>query len=346
MNKKTFSIFIAIVAVIAAMAAVFIIQHNNQNEKIAFSVNGTEVSEKEFSAEMQDMKQRVSAEFYQKYNQTLSAKDMNKSFDGERPIDRLRELAKNSLIEKKIKLKLANENGFSYPTDYEGFYKKMEEENKNRRDKINSGGVVYGSEEFTRKTWDAYVFSSIDTSLRDSLITISDDDLARYESENTEKFSEVYYEVVCDLIQVFYGLENDKDLAFETAEKLRERLINGEKAENLTEELKTDKRIKFYPGLVFDNSSAGSNAYAYPKGSELAPSMHEGDISEVVDENFGATIYICKQAQSYVKKETNKARVEYSYRAERYKKLIDRKISEAECEINDKVFYKTEPREE
>lgn len=345
MNKKTLLICITAAAVIAAAVTSLILLHNNSDDKVAFSVNGIDVTAKELAAEMQDMKWQVSAEFYKKYNQNLSSKDWNKSFGGEIPIERLREISKDKIIEKKIKLTLANENGFSYPTDYDGFYKQMDEVNKNRKDKIHSGGVVYGSKEFTRKTWEAYVFSNIDTSLRESLISVSDEALARYESENIKKFSETEYDVVCDILQVFYGTEGDKEGAFETADKLRSRLVNGEKAESIAKELESDERIKFYPGLVFNNEAAGSNEYAYPKGSELAPSMKEGDISEVVDENFGASIYVCKKAQTSIKMNPNKKQVEYSYREEEYKKLIDRKISETECVINKKVFYKIKLKE-
>ncbi len=327
---------VCIAAAVIAAAAAGVIRYGTQSGGEVLKINDITVTAEELKAEMQDLKPDISGEFYRKYNINLSSKDWNREFDGVVPMAYLRDAAKNKLVEKKIKLILANENGFDYPTDFKSFYSEMEEENKKRKSKIDSGEVVYGAKSYSRKTWDAYVFSNIDTQLREKLINVTEDELKRYTEENRERFETLKYNVTCDILQIHYKDEDDKKSVFEEAERVRKRLTDGESAKKIVDEYNSPE-VKLYTSQVFSNEYAGSNEMAYPEGSVTAPNMKKGDISEILDENFSAAIYICTESAE-PEKSIDSIQVEYSYREDEYKKLIDRKADEANIVINEKRY--------
>lgn len=140
----------------------------HRSEVIAW-VNGHPISVSEFEHWMLLQRAGVQNYFYVRYKVADSEDFWEKQIEGETPLIMLKEKALEKAVRCKVQQIVSLEKGLVEHIDFDRMMLEMRKENLDRKNKINSGEVVYGAKQYTERTFFAHEFDKMLIQLKAAL---------------------------------------------------------------------------------------------------------------------------------------------------------------------------------
>ena len=142
-----------------------------QNDtKIIATINGEPIAVGEFDLFASQNRSKVIQHFRNNYNTDYSEKFWGKRIKGDSPLELLKKMTFEDLIELKIQQLLAREYGIVEHIDYINFLKKLSAENIRRANKIAKAEAIYGPKVYSKEVYFDYLISNMVIQLKDSLV--------------------------------------------------------------------------------------------------------------------------------------------------------------------------------
>lgn len=204
--KGKWMIGLAVAIIIITISAAIISRF--QNSVAVAYVNGEPVTALEFSQEMAENKSKVYDYFRRKYNAQEDKNFWETAYNGEVPVQMLKKMTLDDLIEIKVEQILGKQNGLLSDTRYNVFLKVREQENKKRAKAKENGEVIYGPVEYGEREYFHYVHSNMVIQLKELLIAKELDIKAEMQMEsNREKLKNGMSEqaLEAEIIDTKYG---------------------------------------------------------------------------------------------------------------------------------------------
>ncbi|MBW4083215.1 SurA N-terminal domain-containing protein [Paenibacillus sp. S150] len=124
------------------------------------SVNGIPVTLKEFLARMPGQRSAALSYYQQAYGcDTGAAGFWTSPCGGEIPLQRLKRMTLDELVENRVRELAAQEAGLDCPVGYDAFLAAWKAENRQRSRRLAEGGVVYGPREYSEQVYYRYLAS-------------------------------------------------------------------------------------------------------------------------------------------------------------------------------------------
>ena len=120
---------------------------------VVMYVGGYPVTREELQFHMSMEKTNVSNYFHQTHGVNLSGKSWHREYDGERPIEILRERGVQSVTDAKTLQIMALEYGVTSDISFVSMKEGMEEVNEQRKQQLEEGEILYGVVEFNALTY-------------------------------------------------------------------------------------------------------------------------------------------------------------------------------------------------
>lgn len=260
-------------------------------------------------------------------------------FDGNTPLSIIQELALEDLKEKKVLQKMAIDRNICNAFSYTSLLQDMSKENDSRSKAVSSGEVIYGNVSFDAMRYYDYIFSNLKNELTDYIIqsneiSITEQELMRYYTENKEEFFiDVWVKVIT--AEAAYGIEGQKskEEIIKTFEAVKERMKAGDDLDTLAEEFEGI----IFQGLYMDSKNTLSgrmNDYLYRW--ELASSLMAGEISQPYDTGHSIIMIQCLERKEsfYASFEENRDFIRSILLNDRIQKLFKDSILNAKLDLN------------
>ena len=343
-------IFLGIVMLAAIPFCLHLLGEYKENRTLA-EINGEPVSVKEFKMILADYSSSTYSYFKQKYGVEDSVDFWTKSIGGEVPIDYARKKALEAIARIKIEQSLAKEKGIVKDIAYSSLLKKLEEENKSRREAISKGQVIYGPMKYSEREYFNYVHSNrliqLKKNLGDNEFKLSEEDRKKFYEANKEK----NYKIV-DAMTVLYiktsGVdekgnpkEDKRNEAKAKMEQLKSRLDKGESFESVSKAYGVEGNVKIVSGeRKFDSTTSRSDPEDAAKILEAANRLNKGQISGVVEERDGFYILNCieKKEGGYRAFEEVKGSIGLEYVDKKFEEMIQLLIKDAKIEVVESLY--------
>lgn len=150
----------------------WIMDRDGAGEEPVLTVNGADVSEREFEAAMALERVSVIHEFQTKHGAEYNSDFWDKSFGGTTPSETLRTRALERCINIKLQQTAAVQVGIlkEGDTSYSSFLTMLEEENKRRKEAADSGQIIYGPKNYGEEEFFKYTFNNMVIRLKEKLV--------------------------------------------------------------------------------------------------------------------------------------------------------------------------------
>ena len=130
-------------------------------EEAVFRIEDTEISTEQFNYYISKNRSDIISQ-YQENAELIDEAFWARKADGEATTaDVLKEKAKQECLYDQMLLIIAQKKGIADSHSFEDIRKDMEEENQERKEKIESGRIVYGNKSYSVETYMSYYFSNL-----------------------------------------------------------------------------------------------------------------------------------------------------------------------------------------
>jgi len=174
---------------IATIVLVGFVLRYSTDQNIILTINQHKVTIDEFNVFLQDSKAITISYFQNKYNAEYNKDFWQTSFQGETPIEHLKNRALKKLKEYKVEQIMMLEEGVVEEINHQYFLKAYGEENLLRQQKLNSNEPIYGPKQYQALEYFQYSHTLNRQKLIDKLVLEA-------RKEHTEEFFESYYEKI------------------------------------------------------------------------------------------------------------------------------------------------------
>jgi hypothetical protein len=157
------------VALILTMSLLSLFSCRNDQEQIIAWINQEPILIQEYSFFADPNKASVFQYFSEKYHARASSDFWKRSYGKESPREMLRKLTLEKLVACKVVLGLAKSQGLIEDFSYSAFLQDLENENKARRKKIDSGQIIYGPVQWDAFTYFYYRQSNLEIALKQKI---------------------------------------------------------------------------------------------------------------------------------------------------------------------------------
>jgi hypothetical protein len=268
-------------------------------QAVVMRVNGLPVTRAEFQFQMQRAEAQTSSYFWRTYSANSSEKgfwERTYGDPGERPIDVLRETAKETAVRSKVLQALAVEHGVTDNVDFARIKTTMDEVNRQRRAAFEAGETLYGPVEFEFLTYWLQMESNFETQLQDKLeggeVTVAEEQIrARYDAYYDEfhstdnfTFAELFIPFLPAGQEPVGGVEITAEEAWERVNEAYAALTGGADFDAVCQDFMGDAPNEYtlYPTAT----PVGSTGLLLQYTAGLA----EGSYSEPFENGFGFSI--------------------------------------------------------
>lgn len=153
-------------------------------EEAVFRIEDTEISTEQFNYYISKNRSDIISQ-YQENAELIDEAFWARKADGEvTTADVLKEKAKQECLYDQMLLIIAQKKGIADSHSFEDIRKDMEEENQERKEKIESGRIVYGNKSYSVETYMSYYFSNLIHELmkemEDQELKFTDEELMQY----------------------------------------------------------------------------------------------------------------------------------------------------------------------
>ncbi len=153
-------------------------------EEAVFRIEDTEISTEQFNYYISKNRSDIISQ-YQENAELIDEAFWARKADREATTaDVLKEKAKQECLYDQMLLIIAQKKGIADSHSFEDIRKDMEEENQERKEKIESGRIVYGNKSYSVETYMSYYFSNLIHELmkemEDQELKFTDEELMQY----------------------------------------------------------------------------------------------------------------------------------------------------------------------
>lgn len=153
-------------------------------EEAVFRIEDTEISTEQFNYYISKNRSDIISQ-YQENAELIDEAFWARKADGEATTaDVLKEKAKQECLYDQMLLIIAQKKGIADSHSFEDIRKDMEEENQERKRKIENGQIVYGNKSYSVETYMSYYFSNLIHELmkkmEDQELKFTDEELMQY----------------------------------------------------------------------------------------------------------------------------------------------------------------------
>lgn len=179
MKRRIALLSLVLLAAIAGIA--YAVRAGSADEDTVAFVNGEPVSEGEFRLLTEANRSDVYRYFREKYGAEDGEGFWNRSFGGEIPLERLRDVALDAAVKDKIIQLSARKLGLIDDLSFDGLVGRWQDENERRKKTIERGGVIYGPQQIDLTAFRTLELNDLEAKLKRMMEQeISDDELMRY----------------------------------------------------------------------------------------------------------------------------------------------------------------------
>lgn len=321
--------------------------------KAAASVNGEPVDSRELSLVMAELRPETMDYFYRQYGADVNKPGFWKTdFSGEVPLKLLKDKALKRLVRLKVEELQARDAGAADDISYGTFLRRLDEENKQRREKLDKHEVVFGPKQFTERTYFNYTFQTMVNELKNKLAAdrfdLSDSALtAYYETVKAERFRKPA-DMTVRTLSVRYSAESgggslSEQEAADEVRRLKDRLSDKASFEAFADEAASGGSGKYaVEERTFKAENRKDDGDRYPALLAAADSLDAGGIGgpfKDADRQAVGLILVEEKAGGGVEPfEAVKDTVRVLYTDKLYEEWIDRLAADAEVTVNPGVY--------
>lgn len=338
--KKTHKICIFLASIILS-TTIFMVNAQSEfsnNSDIVATVNGESIYSKEFQNCLTDGSAVVYNYFYNKYEADYNEDFWNTDFEGEVPIEMLKEATLKSLVATKVQQSLMKKYNLWADTSYPSFLKELDEENKRRQKAHENGEVIYGPIEYDEMNYFSYVFSNKLIELKKKLSEeqdLSKGDITEFYEEIKDEFYKIEDTLHIEKLQITNNNLNN------TFEKVKFSADNKENFKDIAFKYTDDNNKVDYREYAFvpDNAKADERQYT---AKSIAQELEIGEVSDIFLSGNDLVIIKLKERinNGYYTLDDVYENVKTLYIDKEYEALIKSLINSAEVKINYDIYNK------
>lgn len=229
--KRTKSITKALVLITTAIIIAFCFYTlfmnysvKNKEESFIATVNGDQISVREFKNALINLRTDIFTYFNQKYGAEISNDFWTRTFNGEVPIELVKRKALDNCIKVRIQYALAKREGILQDTSYSSFLRSLDEENNRRKAAIEKKQVIYGPVQYSESNYFAYTLSNLTSKLINKLdekeLKAEESELKLFYEKNKERYTQPYSEVK-DNVKLMHANAKFEELLIKLAKEAK-----------------------------------------------------------------------------------------------------------------------------
>ncbi|MGL5435635.1 MAG: peptidyl-prolyl cis-trans isomerase [Lachnospiraceae bacterium] len=336
---------------IVAFIAAYLMMSVGINNMTVAAVNNEAISVREFKNQLIQKQAEVENYFKVKYGVSINKQQWNDTFEGEVPIEVLKEWAIRELTRIKVQQIMAREAGLTEDISYQSFLQELKAENEKRAEMQKNNQVIYGSQQYSEQQYFAYIFSNMVIQLKSDIakekLLINDEILQKYFKQRKSEYTGDEYLIEIEKLFLSYADEDGcSDSAARAAAKsymegFMIRLNQGETFKNIVEHSVDPPMDNIQlTEETFEKVNERYDTELSPVMLEQARALNLGEYSNIFEENNGFSIIRCvtKEDGEPLSFEKVKEQVRYNLIDDIYEKQVDSKVNEAEVTINSIIY--------
>ncbi|QHW33495.1 hypothetical protein GZH47_23645 [Paenibacillus rhizovicinus] len=322
----------------------------NPSDVIA-RVDGEPVSYGEFAHELTANRAVVIGYFKDKYGTEFSPDFWTTAVGGELPLDRVKRLALDASVRRKVQQIEARKHGLTADISYRTLLRTMKETNADREAKVKRNEVVYGPVTFDEQRFIDDSGQRLFQALRDELqpgFAITDAEISAYYEANKTQF-ELGDSRTIRAIEVVFADEQDRKQAIGSARsKLNDilaQLDGGAKFADVYDRLSADSASGLSVSeRVYDYKTPRTESINHPVLMAAINKLAAGQTSGLVEDGLSIGIYACVDKSGIAAIPLNEAepQIKKDLASTAYNRFVDELQRKAQVEIDDRNMAKVE----
>jgi len=275
--------------------------------------------------------------FQSRYGAEYEQNFWQKEYDGQTPLDALRQKALEQITQLKVQQIAAKKAGLVQDITYGGFLKAREEENQRRQEDASSGKVIYGPLKYGVEEYYQYTFNNLLIRLQEWLsareLSPSPEAIAMFYQKNKETLYKKSPSIQTKKLFVPDETEASRQIAQQVIQQT-ERFHSLDLAA-----ASVDAKVQL-SGQVFDDASLRDDARYMPELLEAAQQLAPGKTSGVIRVSGGYAVLQClkREEGGYVSQEHVEEDIRSRLLEGDYETWLKAEILQAKVEIHQEVF--------
>lgn len=353
--KKLTILAVILIFVISLLTISSILNHLTtvKDNDTILTVNGEQVSLNEFLTVLSGLRSNTYSYFSQKYGSTDSKNFWTTSFNGEVPVNVLKQKTIDALKKLKIEQMLMKQYGITNDISYSGFLKDFKAENERRKIAVGENHAIYGPMQYEEKIYYDNLQTERIEKLKQRLsgkkFFISEEEIKIFYNDNKDekyknKDSIKIEKIALPIINVYEDVSmNEKGKPEMVISQILKRIRGGEKFKIVVDDYKSKgvKEVEFEE-LVFDGSTLMNYAALYPEISSKVNDMNTNQISDIISERNSLNIIkiIEKKSGVYKTYEEVKGQIKKELIDKKYERMINKLLDSANVKLREKILRK------
>lgn len=263
-----------------------------------------------------------------------------KSFDGEIPLEVLKDNTLDLCINIKLQQMISKEKGIVENIDYESFVEDWKNINEERLKLVEEKKPIYGPVQYKEREYYEYILNTMQEKVKEYLVNNEISFEIDVLNEYYNKMKEVYFKnedtVKVEILTIPYNNENMIN-AKDTLQEVKEKIISGE---DITNNIK-DSQIKII-NREFRPDTAREDEKNDMELKNIVYRLKSGEVSEILEDRENYYIIKCLDVieNGYKSFEEVKGIIKKYYVDDEYEKLVNEKKDNSTIEINKKAYSK------
>lgn len=256
-----------------------------QSQKLDLTLNGHKITEEEFISAMNDQIYDVTSYFYDTYGAAVDQGFWLKDFEGEIPYEMLAEETIEQLKYYYGVYEHAMEMNYVDSVTYDSFVKRMENENKTRKEKVQRGEVIYGLLEYSEELYREYELDIFQKAYCDDPDNEGMDITDAQRQEYYEAYKDTYFaandDISIDYLKVYFETEEEKDLYKGLMTDLYKSMDQEHSMSQLVQE--TPQLLAYFASESILSNEYSVYARTIPDVLEYAMELPAGESTQVIE---------------------------------------------------------------
>jgi len=319
---------------------------NSTSNQTVFTIDGQSVSKSEFVDFMESDKGSVYSDFVQRHGQQNSANFWTANFNGQVPIDTLKQQTLDKLKSIKEEQILFKKYGLANDISYSGFLKALNAENNLRKKKAAQKAVIYGPEQYDAKVYYDYLQGDrrekLQTKLLSTNLAASNKEIQAYYDDHKNLFKK-QNNIKIEKISIPYSNQKGvgsldlKTRASDASQQILKNINQGDSFENAIQPYAGEDWIKIEDKTQVVHGE--SDKYDINIVEALS-NLSTGQVSGVIDDGNAFNIIRVLQylPAEYKSLADVKSQIISSIADSKYHQMIDNLVKKAKVSVNSDVY--------
>jgi hypothetical protein len=338
LHRRIRQLVFAVIALVAAVSAAGMsgdASNKLEGHAVVALIDGEPLTLAEFQLSLAVNRAKVSAYFHSKYGASTDAEFWTANYEGEVPLDKLRQDALADAVASKMPQIVAKENQIITDISYEGFLNRLHAENERRARAKRDKAVIFGPVRYSKADYYHIVNSNTAGELKKALHWQSrfpEEELEGYYQANKERYKKQ------DLIELL-KISATGEQAKEILKLMKEDIDRGMGAEAAASKYAADANFEY---LSMDADTARSDALVHPILHTKVTDLTEGGITDVFQENGAYILARCikRSPAGYLQFHEVKEAIISHLGAQAYDRMIDERIRDADVAVNTETYQR------